>query len=68
MNLWAWLFGTTLEWYAVCIRNPGGASGCTSANKMSRSAAIEWLLDTQEANWGSSVALLRWTGISWIEV
>lgn len=68
MNMWAWLFGSAVSWYAVCIKSPGGHGACTNAAKLSRSAAIEWLLDTQEANWGSSVSLLRWTGIMWIEV
>lgn len=67
LGFWWWL-QPTLYWYAVCVLLPGGGGTCTRPQRMSRSAAIDWQLDTQEANWNASVSLYQWTGYSWVEV
>jgi hypothetical protein len=67
LGIW-WWWAPALHWYALCVTSARGAVSCTDHHKMSRSAAIDWQLDTQEANWGSTVELYQWTGYSWMEV
>jgi hypothetical protein len=68
LGFWSWFWAPALHWYSVCVLNPTGGGTCTRPQKMSRSAAIDWQLDTQESNWNSTVELYQWTGYAWVEV